>query len=280
MPLRSARRLGAAITAAWLLCGCSSPEDRFSQRIERAGELTAEGNLKAAELEYLSALKIDSTDFDANHRLGDLLLKLGDPNAVFYLKEAVNSDPDRIDVAVELARNLMVTNQMDEARKLIESCLSSHPDSAEVLSAQSELFLHDNDAEQAFKAALKATTVDPKNSSAWMQLGRAYQAKIRTIQHRGERVSMKLYRDAVSAFARADELGGGLVLARIEKARTVGARIQSRAQGEFEAAVELAEQQGDAEAVHGGSQCRRAVRGRSAHGRNADLGARGDAESR
>jgi len=43
MPLRSARRLGAAITVAGLLCGCSSPEDRFSQHVERAGELAADG---------------------------------------------------------------------------------------------------------------------------------------------------------------------------------------------------------------------------------------------
>jgi tetratricopeptide (TPR) repeat protein len=78
-----------------------------------------------------------------------------------------------------------------------------------------------------------------------MQLGRAYQAKIRMMQHRGERVQMRWYRDAFAAFARADELGGGLVFARIEMARTIGARIQSRAGEEFESAVELAKQQGD-----------------------------------
>ena len=247
MALRGVRRLAAAVTAACLLCDCSSPEDRFSQHFERAGELAAEGNIEAAELEYLSALKIDPTDFEANHRLGELLMALGDPNAVFYLEAAVDSDPDRIDVAAALARVLMVTGRRDEARELIESCLSARPDSAEALAAQSELYLYDNDAEQALQAASKATTVAPESSSAWMQLGRAYQARIRSMQHQGKRLNRRLHRKAAAAFARADELAGGLVLARIEKARTVGARIQSRAQAEFQAAIDLAEQQGDAD---------------------------------
>jgi len=245
MALGSARRIGAAFAAVWLLAGCSSPEERFAHHVERANELTAEGDLDAAVIEYLSALKIDAANFDANRRMGELLVELGDPNGAFYLEQAHSLDPDNIDVAVELATVLMLTDRKDEARKLIESYRSSHPDSAKIFGAESELRLFENDAEGALRAALQATKIDPESSIAWMQLGRAYQAKIWKMQQRGESVKMKWYRDAYAAFERADDLAGGLVIARIEMGRTIGARIQRRAQEEFAAAIELAKEQHD-----------------------------------
>jgi tetratricopeptide (TPR) repeat protein len=237
----------AAALALCALVACASPEERFAEHVEKAGQLADAGEIEDAILEYRSALKIKPEDPDANEQLGNLLLRRGDLDALYYLSEAIRLDPGRVDIAMRLADVLLVSGRTDEAEQVIDTALASHPDSPVVYITQAELFLFRNDPERALAAALKATELDPDNPDAWLKLGRVHEGQIRMAELKNERPKKEFYREALAAFERADELAGGLVAARIERARILGARANTRdqARAAFGDAVELAEQEGD-----------------------------------
>jgi tetratricopeptide (TPR) repeat protein len=241
------RRRSAITFVICLLIACSSPEERFAKHVERAEELAEAGETEEAILEYRNALKIDSESAAANERLGSLLLRQGDLSATYYLGEAFRIDPSRIDLAMRLARVLLASGQMDEAETVIETAVQRHPDAAAIHSTQAELFLYRNDPERALAAAVKATELDPDDVGAWMQLGRVHEGRLRMAELKKERPQKGIRQAGISAFARADELAGGLVQARVERARLLGLRKTARAEAmdAFVDAVELAEEQDD-----------------------------------
>src|SRR5690606_11770749 len=62
--------------------------------------------------------------------------------------------------------------------------------------------------ERARTAALTATELDPRNASAFLQLGVVYQAQIRQRRDiEGKEADDQLYRSAIQAFERAARLG-------------------------------------------------------------------------
>jgi tetratricopeptide (TPR) repeat protein len=238
------RRVAAAL-ATCLIVACSSPEARVANHIERARELTEAGNADEAILEYRSALKIDADQAAANEEIGELLLRQGDLSGTFYLSEALRLEPERIDLAMRLARVLLITAQVDEAAIVIEAAKAAHPDAGVVYGAESEMLLYRNDAEAALVAAKKSVELDPENSEMWMQLGRAHQGRMRMDELTRQPVDRQIRREAIEAFEKADELAGGSVLARVERARMIGQRVQSQAAAEqaYTEAVELAVEQ-------------------------------------
>jgi tetratricopeptide (TPR) repeat protein len=242
------RRVAAAF-ATCLIVACSSPEERVAEHLERARSLAEEGNADEAILEYRSALKIDADLAGANEEIGDLLLRQGDLSGTFYLSEALRLAPERIDLAMRLARVLLITAQIDEAASVIEAAKVAHPDSGVVYGAESELLIYRNDAEAALVSAKKAVELEPENSELWMQLGRAHQGRMRTDELTRQPVNRETRREAIEAFEKADEIEGGSVHARIERARMIGQRVQSQEAAEqaFTEAVELAVLQGKPE---------------------------------
>jgi tetratricopeptide (TPR) repeat protein len=240
-------RARAAAFAICVLVACSSPEERFAERVESALQLAEAGEIEDAILEYRSALKINPDDSNVNEQLGNLLLRRGDLDAVYYFSEAIRLDPSRIDIAMRLAEVLLVSGRTDQAEKVIDTARAAHPEAAVVYITQAELFLYQNDPEQALAAAMKATELDPDDPNAWLKLGRVHEGRIRMAEIRNERPKKTIYREALAAFERADEIAGGLVAARIERARILGARVNTRdqARAAFAEAIELAEEQGD-----------------------------------
>jgi tetratricopeptide (TPR) repeat protein len=240
-------RRSAAAFAICTLVACSSPEDRFAKHVEKAERLAEAGETEDAILEYHSALKIDSESSAANEQLGNLLLQRGDLDAIYYFGEAIRLDPGQIDVAMRLAHVLLVAGRTDEAEQVIDAALAAHPEVAAIHIAQAELFLYRNDPERALAAALKATELGPDDPMAWLQLGRVHEGRIRMAELKNERPKKAIYGEALVAFERADELAGGLVAARIERARLVGARVKTRDQAPaaFADAIELAKKKGD-----------------------------------
>jgi tetratricopeptide (TPR) repeat protein len=91
-----------------MLVACSSPEERFAEHVERGERLAEAGETEDAILEYQSALKIDPKSSAANEQLGNLLLRRGDLDAIYYFNEAIRLDSRRIDVAMRLAQVLLV----------------------------------------------------------------------------------------------------------------------------------------------------------------------------
>jgi tetratricopeptide (TPR) repeat protein len=228
-----------------MLVACSSPEERFAKHLERAERLAEAGEIEDAILEYRGALKTDPESAHANEQLGNLLLRRGDLSATHYLSEVLRLDPDRIDIAMRLAQVLLVIGRTDEAEEVIDAAFATHPEAAAIYTTQAELLLYRNDPERALAAALKATELDPDDPMAWQQLGRVHEARIRMAEMKNERPRRALYGEALAAFERADEVAGGLVMARIERARLLGSRVKTREQAPdaFADAIELAKEQ-------------------------------------
>jgi len=194
------QRVAAALATCLILC-CSSPEERFAAHVERARELVAIGSKDEAILEYRSALKIDSESVEANEKLAELMLRRADLGATFYLSEAVRIDPGRVDIAMRLARVLLVSNQMQDAERVIEAALKAHPDAAAVYSTKSELFLYRNDPERAMELASKAAEIDPDDPDVWMQIGRVHVGRMRMNEIKNQPREKNVRRDAIAALA-------------------------------------------------------------------------------
>ncbi len=244
------QRVAAALATCLILC-CSSPEERVADHIERAQELVAIGDEDEAILEYRSTLKIDPNHALANERIGGLLLRQGDLSGTFYLSEALRLEPERIDIAMQLTRTLLVTGQIDEAESVIAAAKNAHPEAGVVYGAEAELLLYRNDPKAALASARKAVELAPDDGELWLQLGRVHQGRIRMGELLKEPVDPNIRHEAIAAFEKADELSGGSVGARIERARMLSQSAESRdaAQKAYVAAVELAKEQGKPE-VH------------------------------
>ncbi|MBW2288292.1 MAG: tetratricopeptide repeat protein [Deltaproteobacteria bacterium] len=246
MPRLGPQQWATAALAACLILGCSSPEERVAAHIERAQEFVAIGDNDEAILEYRSALKIDPNQTVANEEIGDLLLRQGDLSGTFYLSEALRLDPERIDIAMELTRALLITGQIDEADSVIAAAKIAHPEAGVVYGAEAELLLYRNDPETALAAAQRAVELAPEDGELWLQLGRVHQGRIRMKQLLKKPVDREIRHEAIAAFEKADELSGGSVGARLERARMLSQNKQSRdaAQDAYIEAVELAKEQG------------------------------------
>jgi len=240
-------RRSTAAFAICLLVACSTPEERFAEHLEKAGQLAEAGQAEEAALEYRSALKIDSESVEANEKLAELLLRRADLTATFYLTEAIRIDPGRVDIAMRLARVLLISNQTQDAERVIEASLKAHPNAAVIYSAKSELFLYKNDPEGALELALKAAEFDPDDPDVWMQIGRVHVGRMRMADLKKQPRETGVRLEAIAAFERADELAGGLVQAKIEQARLIGMRKEAsgRARDVFIEAIDLAKEQGD-----------------------------------
>ena len=168
----------AAVAAALLLAGCS-PEERFADHMQRGKQLADRGESEAATLEYRSALKLFPEDVEGNERLAAQLMQRGDPSGVFYLEEATRLAPERTDLKMRLARQLLVLDRQTEAEQVIMAALAAHPDAAVVHSAMAELLLFQSETDRALAAAAKATALDPDDASAWLELGRVHVGRVR-----------------------------------------------------------------------------------------------------
>ena len=239
------RRVRSAVAfAICLLVACTSPEEQFAERVARAEKLAADEEIDEAILEYRSALEIDPESAAVNEQLGELLLRKADMSATFYLSEAIRIDPSRVDLAMRLARVLLVSNEIDAAEGVIDAAIEAHPDSAVAYSTRAEMLLHRNDPDGALEAAVRATELAPEDSAVWFQLGRVYQGHMRMAHLEGVAPRAGIRRDAIAAFTRADELAGGHVMARVEQARLIGLRAAKfkEAKRVFTEAVELAKE--------------------------------------
>ena len=243
--------LSVLVLGAVLVLACPSSEQRFAAHVEAAHSLARAGELDDAILAYRSALEIDSSDADVNERLAELLLERGSEDALFYFEEAYRADPGRYDLGVRLARIALVMGEVEHARALLDSVEGRAPEHAGLHSARAELALHDGNVQAALRAAQKAVELDPDDSETWFQLGRSHQARIRRAQLARRRAPHQVLKAALTAFARADEIGAGSPRARLERARTLA--IRKSAWNEAEAAyrdtVTRAESQGEGIAV-------------------------------
>ena len=245
---RPPRRLGVALALAGLVA-CTAPEERFQEHLSRGEGYARQGETQKALLEYHSALKIRPDDADLNERVGDLLIEQRAPqDAAFFYREAHRLDPARSGAALKEARALLSTDPR-RASRLVRQVVAEKPDDAFAQRTLSELALAQQQLDEAESAALRATELAPEDPAGWVQLGNVRAARVLAAQldeHPGD----ALFEAALEAFQQADRAGGGLVSARIDRGRLYSAWAGHREDAErsFRDAIELAGQQGDAQA--------------------------------
>jgi tetratricopeptide (TPR) repeat protein len=242
-----ASRITSRLAAAALLMAvaCSSPQERFAEHVARAEGHVAEGRTDDALIELQSALKIQPDDPDVNQRLAELLRKRGSHQAAaFHYGEAYRLDPTRVEAAVEQAILLWQTAP-GRAQQLIAAALQKFPDDARVHRGEATLAIAGGQFDAALEAAQRAIELAPADEASWASLGAVYMERTRDARARKQAANPADYEAGIAAFQKLDEIAGGHVGARVEKARLLahlGGRDEE-AIASFRGAIELARQQ-------------------------------------
>ncbi len=238
-----------------LLClamSCSSPEERARASIVRAETHLANGQLADAMTELRSALAEQPRDPDINFRLAELLLLQQRPaDALFFFQETTRLDPSRHDALLAEAK-LLFWEDPERVEDLLARALELAPQDPGVHVRLSEFALVRGDAEAARHAAAAAVELAPDAVEPQIQLGKVHQARILEQRKRtGSEADDDLFRSAIAAFEQADENGGGVVEALLERARVLSTwpGRQEQAAPAFRAALELARSRGHAEDI-------------------------------
>jgi tetratricopeptide (TPR) repeat protein len=122
-----------------------------------------------------------------------------------------------------------------------------------VHNARSEQALTQNDTKEALAAALTAVELDRSNPRFMMQVGRVHEARIREARLITKVIpDESIFRAAIEAFEKADEIAGGSVLARLERARVLATwgGHGDEAEEAYRDVVQLAKEQGDTRVIY------------------------------
>jgi tetratricopeptide (TPR) repeat protein len=246
------RRVALALVAcAWL--GCSSNEEQRDQHLAQAETYLTGGELREALVELRSALRVDPNNAETNFRIAKLLhmqAQLGD--AIFFYGEALRLDPARDDAALELA-GLLIFDDRERARELVDGVLAKDPDSAAAYVTRSKIEAAEQDVEAALAAATTAIELAPEDPAAHMQRGKVQQMGILEAQIQEKPVEDSVFEAAIASFARAAELSAeeAKYLGLGDRARVLAAwpGHGSEAEQAFLEAVEAGRRSGSSQAL-------------------------------
>lgn len=195
--------LAATLAVLISALACTSAEEEVTDHLQKATELEAEGSHREAFIELKNALQADPRSLEANLRLGALLERTNQfGEALFYYEEAYRIDPNAVDAGVGVIRTAKF-GQLDRAREVAASLMERHPADPGLHLELANLALIDGDADLALTEALLATELAPGFARAYVQLGLAHRAKIRSLRFAEEEVPESLFANAIRAFQQA-----------------------------------------------------------------------------
>ncbi|MCB1100435.1 MAG: tetratricopeptide repeat protein [Verrucomicrobiae bacterium] len=109
-------------------------EKSSEQHKSRAAEYFAEGRYEEAEIEYMSARRIDPSDMEVIRQLGLIWFKQGAlDEALPFLGAAANDEPSNLELKLSLAKVWTGLGFPEEAGKLIEEVLRAEPANGEAM---------------------------------------------------------------------------------------------------------------------------------------------------
>jgi tetratricopeptide (TPR) repeat protein len=241
---RSWRTVAAVVLLA---AACTSSEERAARHLEHGEYYLDQDEVKAALLEFQSALKLRPGNAALYEQIGDVLFERNRAflEALAYYQEAYRLDPSRIHSAMREAR-LIALEKPTRARELVDRALEQEADLPIVQRALSHVALIEGDLTTALAAARQAVLLEPDSPPNWAQLGSVHVARISARQSRGLPPSQATFRAAIAAFQKVDETKhGSSPRAWLETARVYGFwGRRTEAQDSFRKAIELAKQQG------------------------------------
>jgi Flp pilus assembly protein TadD len=160
--------------------------DNAMSRLALATVYHVAGDVKAAESNYVSALRHEPQHFKALLGLGQLKLNASKvQSAIELLKAAVEVDPRNTDARHFLARAYSVNGQLGEALKLFTKLISEAPRDADMRAGYARALLLSGSAEASIKEFKIAGELKPLEDTiehglamAYQQVGRTDQAEI------------------------------------------------------------------------------------------------------
>src|SRR6185437_11521592 len=166
----------APVCALLILTACiQSPE----KLVATANKYHAKKRYKEASILYQKAIAKDKTYAEAYYREGLNLLDEGSwPEAVKFLRRAVDLKPDNIDAGAKLAEIYLAAyaqnpqkyrSLLPEIRDLDKKILQKQPNSFDGIRLQGLLYLTDKDTDNALKSFARANQIKPysRNLVGW-----------------------------------------------------------------------------------------------------------------
>ena len=155
-----------------VLFGCASKEENKAKHLERAMRYVDQNKLKAAVIEYQSALQLDPKDGAVHAELGETYIKLSEGKEAFQaFSRAIALTPKNLSAQVRLGQLFLVSGNTQEARKKAELVLETSPKDVEALSLLAGVQLQENDMNSAIKT-LNQTLLRPEDFKAQWRLTR------------------------------------------------------------------------------------------------------------
>jgi tetratricopeptide (TPR) repeat protein len=154
------------LATAWL-AGCSSAEDRAQGHFDRGVQFADEGDPIKAALEFRSALQLDQNMVPAMYELAKIEQQQGDlEGAARELASIAERDPTHLEARIDLARLLLLGNQLEQALKFADEAFALAPEDIRVLTLKGAVALRLDNRFDAIRFAEAALSQDPANVDA------------------------------------------------------------------------------------------------------------------
>ena len=167
------RRLTSAVALVLpvvLVAGCSKPEQRAQNYLERGRAALAKGDDLQARIELTTALKFKGDILEAWRSLAVIDEKYNSKQAEFQdLRRIVELDPNDLDARIKLAEMMVAGGAGNAALKVLEAAKEGDKPNAALHGLKAAL-LSKSDGAAALREAQKAIEIDPKNVDALMVL--------------------------------------------------------------------------------------------------------------
>ena len=137
--------------------------------------LQAHSFLKEAEVCYRRARLLEPSSFPWAYYLANIQVAQANCNdGVANARDALLLKPDYLPAQLMLGRCLLVTDELDEARKLFESIVKEHPENAEANYGLGRVRASGNELELAIQSFRRACELFPDFGPAHFAAARAY----------------------------------------------------------------------------------------------------------
>lgn len=169
-------RLAAKLIVVFLL-GCDTTVQDRIQVFNREGTiLYRQGEYQSARENFEQASELKPEDPNLLYNIGQCYEHQGDwPKAESFYRKCLDKEPEHEDVRFALAQVLDRTGRRDEAAKLANDWLTSHPSKAAPYALDGWRLRQDRAFPQAQGRLMQALAIDPHCSRAQVELGILYE---------------------------------------------------------------------------------------------------------
>lgn len=169
--------IAAALAAMVLaqLAGCEGLAQQEAKYLRHGEALYHAGEYEKARLELQNALQIDPKNVQARFDLAEVQEQLGNwRQAVSGYREVIENSPQHAEAKLHLAKILLMANQVDQAKKLVDEAKAVDGKNPDVFTLEGALLAKQGDTSGAIKQAEAALVLDPKQLNAIMLLSSLY----------------------------------------------------------------------------------------------------------